>query len=84
MYRFLFLLTLLSCTENESAKFYGGAMSVALPCGEKLFDITWKESSFWYATRPMREDDVVETYVFREKSGYGMVEGSVNIKECRR
>lgn len=77
------LLALGACTTNSSAKLYGGDMSVALKCDVKLFDITWKEDSFWYAVRPMRADEPAEVYTFQEKSSFGVMEGSVTVKECR-
>lgn len=76
----LFLLT--GC-ENALARQFGEDMSVELPCGEKLFNITWKYHSFWYATRPMREDEAPETYTFREKPATGNQNGPITVVECR-
>lgn len=72
-----------SCTENERAKALGGTATLRLPKGEKLVNVTWKETSMWYLTRPMRADEIVETYTFREESGYGLLEGTVIIVESR-
>lgn len=79
----MLLFLLLSCTTNERARSFGGTMDVTLPCDQKMVMVTWKESSLWYATRPMHEDESAETYTFTEKSPYGMNEGTVIIKECR-
>ncbi len=38
------------------AKNYGGDISLELEAGLKLEEITWKDDSLWYLTRPMRED----------------------------
>jgi hypothetical protein len=84
MKRLVWLLMFSACTENSMAKNFGGEMVVDLPCGEKLYDLTWKESDFWYATKPMREGDAVETYTFRSKSEFGVYEGTVVVKECRK
>lgn len=72
------------CTENEMARSFGGTMEVDLPCGEKLFDLTWKKDDFWYATRPMRLAEKAETYTFRSKSSFGVYEGTVIVKECKK
>lgn len=74
---------LVGCTENIRARTYGGTMEINLPCNQKLFDITWKETQFWYATRPMRENDFPDTYRFQEKSSWGALEGTIVINECR-
>lgn len=70
------------CTEKERAKRYGGSFTVKLECGQKLFTITWKEDSLWYATRPMRPDETAETYTFSEDSAWGAFEGKVTLVEC--
>lgn len=79
----LSLFIVAGCTENSRAKAWGGSMTERLPCGQKLFDVTWKESSLWYATRVMRSDESPETYTFVEESGFGLVEGKVTFIECR-
>ena len=69
--------------QNACAKSFGGTMTVALPKGEKLVTCTWKNSTFWYLTRPMYADETPETYTFREQSDLGIVEGTVILKESR-
>lgn len=76
-------LALVGCTEKQRAKQFGGHMTVKLECGQKLFDLTWKEDNLWYATRPMREGEVAETYTFVEDSSWGAFEGKVTLIECR-
>lgn len=49
--------------------------------GLKLEEITWKEDSLWYLTRPMREDELPETHVFEQNSEFGVFEGSVTVVE---
>ena len=71
------------CTEKQRAKKLGGSMTVRLECGQKLFDVTWKDNNLWYATRPMRYDEVPETYTFVEDSSFGVMEGKVTFVECR-
>jgi hypothetical protein len=80
---FLATLLFLSGCQNYRSRKLGGSMTITLPCNAKLFDLTWKDSDFWYATRPMREGEVAETYTFQEKSIGGVPSGTVTIKECR-
>ena len=54
-----------------------------LPKGEKLVEVTWKDSNIWYLTRPMKEDDEPETYTFKEDSEWGVFEGTVTIVESK-
>ena len=74
-------LSLLSCTENERVKSFGGEGNIHLPKGQKLLNVTWKGTQIWYLTRPMKEDDVAETYQFQEESNWGVVEGTYNLIE---
>jgi uncharacterized lipoprotein YehR (DUF1307 family) len=74
---------LTSCTENERAKQFGGTATVNLPQGQKLVNVTWKEDEIWYLTRSMNSTDTAETYTFQEESSYGMMEGTVILKESK-
>jgi hypothetical protein len=74
---------LASCTQNERAKSFGGTATVNLPQGKKLVNITWKEDQIWYLTRTMNSSDSAETYTFQEESSYGMMEGTVILKETK-
>lgn len=68
---------------NMMAKSYGGTTSVDLPTGQKLTEVTWKDNSLWYLTRPMREEEEAETWTFQEKSNSGIMEGKVILKESK-
>lgn len=74
---------LISCSENNRAKVWGGTMKVELGAGQKLVDVTWKENSLWYMTKPMNEADVAERYEFVENSNWGVVEGKVIFIETK-
>lgn len=87
---FVFLMILLvssitlvtsSCTENQRARTFGGTMVIDLPAGEKVVNATWKESDLWILTRKFRADEQSETYYFREKSSFGILEGTITIIE---
>ena len=79
------LFALAGCTENQQARTWGGTMTVELPCGEMLFDLTWKNDNFWYATQPMPEGYELRTTTFHEKKdGMSLIaDGTVIIKEYR-
>lgn len=72
-----------SCTENDRVKTWGGEGTINLPKGQKLVNVTWKDTQIWYLTRPMDSNDVAETYQFQEESSWGVVEGTYNIVETK-
>ena len=81
----LFLaFSLFSCTENSMVKNFGGKGTMELNPNEKLVNVTWKEEQLWILTRPMTEKDSAITYTFKEKSSFGMVEGSYTIIEIKK
>ena len=77
------LVSLVSCTENQRVKSFGGTGTIKLPKGEKLINVTWKEEHLWTVSRPMREGEVAETYKFHEDSSFGVVQGTYNIIETK-
>lgn len=79
----IFSLSLLFIGCQSVAKSLGGNITIELETGEKLEEITWKDDSLWYLTRPMREDEFPETHVFEESSNFGVIEGSVTIIETK-
>lgn len=68
-------------TQQGMTKDMGGSTTIELEPNTKLEEITWKDNSLWYLTRPMTDDDVAETRTFRESSEYGVFEGTVTIIE---
>ena len=46
---------LISCTENSRVKSFGGTGDINLPKGQKLVNVTWKETQIWYLTRPFKK-----------------------------
>ena len=77
----IMVLSLTGC--QNTAKNFGGSMTIELPKGQKLEEITWKEADLWYLTRPMREDDIAEIHTFQESSEFGVFEGTVTIIETK-
>lgn len=76
------LVTSVGC--QAAAKKYGGEMTVDLPKGEKLVNITWKDDSLWYLTKPMTKKDKEETYKFKESSNFGVLEGEITVREHKK
>lgn len=80
----LIIATLLfSCTENSRVKNFGGEGTLNLPKGQKLVNVTWKETQLWYLTRPMHDNEPAETYQFQEESSWGVIQGTFNIIETK-
>lgn len=69
------------CSEQTIAHNYGGSMDINLPEGQKMELITWKEDSLWILTRPMRDEEEPENYIYKEYSPFGIIEGEVKIFE---
>lgn len=79
----ILVVSITSCTKQEMAKSFGGTATINLPAGQKLINVTWKETQIWYLTRPMRSDETPETYQFCEDSNYNIMEGKVILVETR-
>ena len=60
---------------------FGGNTTLELEPNQKLEEITWKDDSLWYLTRPMTDDDIAETHTFQESSNFGVFEGSITVVE---
>jgi hypothetical protein len=69
-------LSLASCTDNQRAKHWGGTEEIQLKPNEVVLNVTWKESEMWICTK----DTVTGVTYFREKSNWGVMEGTVILK----
>lgn len=70
------IVTLTSCTENERARRFGGTEEVTLKPNEVVLNVTWKQNEMWICTK----DTVSGVVYFREKSAWGVMEGTVILK----
>ena len=70
------MVVMSSCTENARARHWGGTETLALKPNEVVLNVTWKESQMWICT----QDTVTRVVYFREKSSWGVMEGTVVIK----
>ena len=74
-------ISLVSCTDNEMARSFGGTEVINLEPGRRLVNVTWKgkDASLWILTK--KDTTKATTYYFTEKSGFGVMEGQVIINE---
>ena len=71
------LLALVSCTDNQRARSFGGTETVKLEPNEKFINITWKQDNLWIIV----QDTVTGNYYAREKSSFGVLQGKVVIEK---
>jgi hypothetical protein len=69
-------LSLASCTDNVRARHWGGVEEIKLKPNEVVLNVTWKENEMWICTK----DTVSGVTYFREKSSWGVMEGTVILK----
>lgn len=74
---------LCSCTENARARRWGADMTVTLPAGQELMEVTWKDDNLYYLTRPMANDYVPAVKTFQESSSWGVLETKITFIENR-
>ncbi len=77
------LFSLISCTDNQISRKFGGITEIRLEKGQKLLEATWKDNNLWYLTEPMDDDYTPKTKVFREDSNFGVLEGKVLFIESK-
>lgn len=69
-------MVLFSCTENQRARRWGGTEKIDLKPNEVVLNVTWKQDQMWICTK----DTVTNVTYFREKSNWGVLEGTVVLK----
>jgi len=70
------MVVMSSCTENVRARHWGGTETLTLKPNEKVLNVTWKDNEMWVCT----QDTITRVVYFREKSSWGVMEGTVIIK----
>ena len=68
---------------HTTTRSFGGEMTVELEPGQKLEEVTWKDTDLWFLTRPFRDGEEPETHIFQEDSEWGVWEGTVTIIESK-
>ena len=74
-------LALMSCTENERARRFGGSQTIAIDAGKKVITASWKEGELWILTEPMTPNDEARTLEYIENSNLGIMEGKIILVE---
>lgn len=78
----LILLPLLGCTDQQMSRGLGGTTRTPIPCGRRVFDITWKEGDLWLATEELG-DHKPRTIEYIQRTPFRYLEGTVIIEEHR-
>ena len=73
----LVTLLLLSCTDNQRARNFGGKEVVELPKNRILLNATWKNVDLWLLTK----DTITNQIYFNENSNWGILEGSIEFRQ---
>lgn len=73
------ILTAESC--NYFTRNFGGTLEYEVPAGEKVVNVTWKDSDIWVLTRKMQPNEKPDTLRFSESSTFGVFEGDVILYE---
>jgi hypothetical protein len=73
----IILLTLVSCTDNERARYFGGTETIKIEPQEKFINVTWKDNDLWVIV----EDTITGTIYAKEKSAFGIMQGKVIIQK---
>jgi len=76
----LVALLLLSCTDNQRARNFGGKEVVELPKNRILLNATWKETDLWLLTK----DTITNQIYFNESSNWGILEGSIEFRQKQK
>lgn len=79
----LIILCSMTCGCNRLTRTYGGDSTIKLEKNRKLMNATWKNDSLWILTREMREGENPETYIYKEDSNWGVLEGTITIVEAK-
>ncbi len=70
-------LVLISCTDNQRARKFGGTETVKLEPQEKFINISWKQDDLWIVV----QDTITGKYYVREKSSFGLMQGKIIIEK---
>ncbi len=69
-------MTIISCTDNQRARSFGGTETIKLQPNEEFINITWKQDNLWIIVK----DKNTGKFYAREKSSFGMMQGKVVIE----
>lgn len=69
-----------SCSDNRMARKYGGVEKIELGTNQRLVNITWKGDELWVLTKENSQTPP-SIYQFKEKSSWGILQGTVLVIE---
>ena len=72
----LVVIALMSCTDNQRARKFGGTETIKLEPNEEFINITWKQDNLWIIVK----DKNTGKFYAREKSSFGVMQGKVVIE----
>lgn len=72
----LVVFALMSCTDNQRARNFGGTETIKLEPNEEFINITWKQDNLWIIVK----DKNTGKFYAREKSSFGVMQGKVVIE----
>lgn len=72
----LVVIALMSCTDNQRARNWGGTETFKLEPNEEFVNITWKQDNLWIIVK----DKNTGKFYAREKSSFGVMQGKVVIE----
>ena len=72
----LVVVALMSCTDNQRARNFGGTETIKLEPNEEFINITWKQDNLWIIVK----DKNTGKFYAREKSSFGVMQGKVVIE----
>lgn len=75
------LLAFSGCTENISAKSFGGKVRIEAPAGQTVVNMTWKEGDLWIQYKDRPKDQAPAVTTFKEHSNFGLLSGEVIVIE---
>ncbi len=77
------MVAMLTGCDQYYTRNFGGKSTIELDKGQRLVEITWKESNIWILTEPMDSDYIPKTKTFYENSCLGTLEGKITIIESK-
>ena len=78
----MFVLSIIM--ENPRTLFWGGKLDIDAQPGRKVMYVQPHVfHNFWAMTRPMRDDEKPEVVVLKEKSWFGIFQGTIVVRESR-
>lgn len=72
----LVVVALMSCTDNQRARNFGGTETIKLEPNEEFVNITWKQDNLWIIVKNKNTGK----FYAREKSSFGVMQGKVVIE----